>query len=288
MRPARAAQGGGKKERMSLFTVDRSLCKGDGRCAQVCPVGLIVMNEEGIPVPVEGAGERCINCGHCVAVCPHAALSLETMPASDCSVLPAGWDLTVDQVERLLKGRRSIRLFKPDSVERPVIERMIDTARYAPSGTNRQPVRWVVVHETQKVAAIAQETISWMRSLIKEKSPMAEALRFENLVAGWDAGKDFICRNAPHLVLLYGIKDDMIAQGSCVIAGEYFELAALPHGIGTCWAGYAQMALNQWPPAAGIVNISKKCACFAAFLIGYPLYAYARIPQRNDPDITWR
>ncbi|MFA5100255.1 MAG: nitroreductase family protein [Candidatus Omnitrophota bacterium] len=273
---------------MSLFTVDKGKCNKDGRCAYVCPVGLITAGEDGFPVPVDGAEERCISCGHCVAICPHGALSLGSMAAGDCELLPSGWNLSISQAEYFLKGRRSIRSFTNARVDRAVIERMIDTARYAPSGTNRQPVRWVVVHQAEKVAAIARETISWMKALINEKSPMAESLRFGNLVAGWENGKDFICRNAPHLVLLYGLKDDMIAPGSCMTAGEYFELAALPHGCGTCWAGYVQMALKHWPPAAAIVNISNKCECFAAFLVGYPQYGYARIPQRKEPKITWR
>jgi len=273
---------------MNLFTVDKSLCQKDGNCAWVCPVGIITTDAGGYPTPVEGAAERCINCGHCVAICPHAALSLGTMSARECLTLPEGWNLSAAQVEYLLKGRRSIRVFKKDVVERSTIECMIDTARYAPSGVNRQPVRWVVVHDTQKVRQIAQETVNWMKSLLKEKSPMAESFKFENLVAGWEQGRDFICRQAPHMVLMYALKDDMTAPGACMIAGAYFELAALPQGVGTCWAGYAHMALNRWPAAQDIVNISKKCDCFGAFLVGYPRFKYSRIPMRNPPKISWR
>jgi nitroreductase/NAD-dependent dihydropyrimidine dehydrogenase PreA subunit len=273
---------------VSLFTVDKSICKKDGSCARVCPVGIIGLDAQGFPVPVEGAGERCIDCGHCVAVCPHGALALGSMSPGQCARLPGGWNLSVPQVEYLLKGRRSIRVFKKDVVDRAVIEYMIDIARYAPSGINQQPVRWAVLHDAEKVRKLAQETISWMKSLIAEKSPMAESFKFANLVSGWEQGRDFICREAPHMVFTYALKDDMIAPGACTIAGSYFELAALPHGVGTCWAGYAQMAVNRWPAAQDIVNISKKCACFGAFLVGYPRYAYSRIPLRNPPKILWR
>jgi nitroreductase/NAD-dependent dihydropyrimidine dehydrogenase PreA subunit len=273
---------------MSLFTVDKSICKKDGKCSQVCPVGIIAMDAQGFPIPIAGAEDRCIDCGHCVAVCPHVALSLESMPASRCAKLPEGWNLSVAQVEYFLKGRRSIRVFKKDAVDRATIEQMIDTARYAPSGTNRQPVRWMVVHEREKVQKIAQETIHMMQAMIKEKSPLAESLKFDYLVAAWEEGKDLICRNAPHLVLTYALKEDFIAQGACVIAGAYFELSALPHGVGTCWAGYAQMALNRWPAAQKIVRLSDKCACFGAFLVGRPQFSYTSIPLRNDPKILWR
>ena len=257
-------------------------------CSRVCPVGIISMDDRGFPVESEDAMKRCIACGHCVAVCPHAALSLESMAADSCLSLPAAWNLSPEQADFFLKGRRSIRAFKSDAVPRASIEQIINTARYAPSGMNRQPVRWVIVYEQQKVREIAQETISWMKSMIKDHPQFAHSMMFENMVAGWEKGKDFICRNAPHLALLYGLRDDLTAPGACTIAGAYFELAALPHGLGTCWAGYAQMALNKWPACADIVNISKKCDCFAAFLLGYPQYSYPRVPLRNEPRISWR
>jgi len=272
---------------MNVFNIDKPICKRDGKCAAVCPVGIIGADEQGFPVIAPGAHDRCINCGHCAAVCPYGALSLETMP-DKLLALPEGWNLSVSQVEYLLKGRRSIRVFRKDPVDRRILEKIIDIARYAPSGLNRQPVRWVIVHDPQKTADVARETIAWMRAMIKEKSPLAGSLNFGNMVAEWDKGKDYICRGAPHLVILYALKDDMTAQGSCMLAGSYFELAALPHGVGTCWAGYAAMALNRWPAAAEIVNISRKCSCYGVLLAGYPGLKFAAIPMRNGAKITWR
>jgi len=37
--------------------------------------------ERELSIPVEKAEEICIRCGHCVAVCPHSALSLKNMKA---------------------------------------------------------------------------------------------------------------------------------------------------------------------------------------------------------------
>ena len=83
---------------MSLFTVDKAKCKGDGKCALVCPVQIIGMDEKSrVPYPIDGAEELCINCGHCMAVCPPGALSLKTMSPQDCLALKEGWKLTPEQ-----------------------------------------------------------------------------------------------------------------------------------------------------------------------------------------------
>ncbi len=50
-------------------------------------------------------------------------------------------DRTIDStaVERAIRSRRSVRAFRPDPVERATVERLLDVAACAPSGTNMQP-----------------------------------------------------------------------------------------------------------------------------------------------------
>jgi ferredoxin len=70
---------------MSLFTIDQKKCKRDGMCAKECPAQIIVLNDKDtFPTLMENSEEFCINCGHCVAVCPHGALTLSTMPLAEC------------------------------------------------------------------------------------------------------------------------------------------------------------------------------------------------------------
>ncbi|MCX5708956.1 MAG: nitroreductase family protein [Candidatus Omnitrophica bacterium] len=273
---------------MSLFTVDKAKCRKDGFCAAECPVQIIRIEASSkLPVLIEGGEERCINCGHCVAVCPHQAFRLSSMALEDCPELPQGWELAPEQVSQLLKARRSIRVYKEDPVSEEIFLKVLDAARYAPSGMNRQPLRWLIIREPQKVQELARLTIDWMRALIKDNSPLAQSLRAENLVLAWDKGQDLICRRAPHLVVPYGLKEDFTALGAATIALTYLELAALPFELGTCWAGYANMALNKYPLAREFTGISKRCDFLGAMMIGYPKLKYYRFPLRNVPQIKW-
>ncbi len=59
---------------MKLITADREKCARCGACAEVCPMGVIQIDEEGFPEPGGNAYRLCINCGYCVDVCRHGAL----------------------------------------------------------------------------------------------------------------------------------------------------------------------------------------------------------------------
>jgi len=81
---------------MSIFKIDEEKCDNDGICAMECPTHIIKMTKQG-PVPVEGAQEFCIQCGHCVAVCPKGAISLEFLSPDQCMPIEKDLLLNADQ-----------------------------------------------------------------------------------------------------------------------------------------------------------------------------------------------
>jgi len=53
------------------FIVDEGKCISDGACATVCPARIIRMDKgEKYPAPMPDFKDICIQCGHCVAICP--------------------------------------------------------------------------------------------------------------------------------------------------------------------------------------------------------------------------
>lgn len=60
----------------------------------------------------------------------------------------------------VIKGRRSIRKYKPDPVSDKDIELLLEAARWAPSWANTQVVRWIVVRDCDTKMKLA-ETLSF-------------------------------------------------------------------------------------------------------------------------------
>jgi nitroreductase/NAD-dependent dihydropyrimidine dehydrogenase PreA subunit len=273
---------------VSHFSVDEKKCRRDGICVAVCPVGILAHGEGSPPEPIPGLEELCISCGHCVAACPYGACSLDTMAAADCPPVRPEWRLTPEQTEHFLRARRSIRVFKDAAVDHGRIERLIRTARYAPSGHNSQPVRWLVISGREPVHALAGHAIDWVRRALVSKPEMARGLHFDRLVARWDAGGDPICREAPHLVITHAPRGDAAAPSACTLALAYLELAAPSHGLGACWAGYLMRAALNWPPLQAALALPDGKQLCGAMLLGEPRYRYHRLPARREPQITWR
>lgn len=272
---------------MSLFTVDTEKCKRDGICAATCPMRIIELKEE-IPVHVAGAEELCINCGHCVAVCPHGALSLETMKPEQCPPVRKEWLLSSEQTEHFLRSRRSVRVYKDKAAERETLAKLIDMARFAPSGHNAQPVRWLVVYDSKDVQKLAGIVIGWMRYMLKEQPDMAAIFHMDRVVEGWDSGIDGVCRSAPHILVAHAPKEDRTAPTACTIALTYLELAAPSLGLGACWGGYFNVAASVWPPMQKALELPEGHISYGAMMVGYPKFQYQRMPLRNEAQIIWR
>ncbi len=171
--------------------VDETRCKKDGICVDVCPNKVIALGDEnGFPRLVPGLEMLCILCGHCIAVCPHGAMSHSMIPVEACTPIKKELVVSEQQTAQLLRTRRSIRVYKNTPVEKDVIEKLIEIACYAPTGGNRQMVRWIAVADKEKIHELSGLTIDWMRHKLEEKpynfGYPPEFIQF--VIAQWEGG----------------------------------------------------------------------------------------------------
>jgi len=273
---------------MDLFHVDRDTCNRDGICAACCPARIIALDDEGYPRPVEGAEELCIRCGHCVTICPTASLTHRDMPVEQCPPVDRGLLPGPEQCEHLFRARRSIRTYKEETPDPDQIQRLIEIARYAPTGHNCQCVEWTVLGDGQELQHLAGLVVDWMRWMLANMPQAAQAMHMDKTIGRWEAGDDVIFRGAPMLILAHAKKDLPPAPAACTIAAAYLELAASTMGLGACWAGYFMAASDSYQPLQEALPLPEGNKCFAAMMVGHPRYRYQRLPLRKAPSITWR
>jgi nitroreductase len=208
------------------------------------------------------------------------------VPLAQCVTIDPALAISPAQAEQFLRSRRSVRRFKDKPIEQDILQRLIETARYAPTASNAQPLVWRVINDAQRVQKIAGEVIGWMRGLVADPKVMVMPY-MPLLVQGWDAGIDTILRSAPCLVVAMAPDEARNGTVDLTLALSYLELTAPLYGLGTCWAGLLQSALMSNPELKQQIGIPANHAHHYPMMIGYSKTRYYRLPQRKAPRITW-
>lgn len=273
---------------MNLLEINQQSCNQDGICAAVCPARLIDFQKGAYPCPIPEAEELCIRCGHCVVACPTGSLSHLEIPLAQCPPIQKDFQLTPEHCEHFLRSRRSIRVYKRKTISRNDITRLIEIARYAPSGHNSQCAQWLVLDNQDELQNLAGIVAEWMRWMIRNMPELASPMHMDKTIQGWENGNDVILRDAPAVIITHARKDNRLAPSTCTIALTYLELAATSMGLGCCWAGYFNVAATTYPPMQKALSLPKGHECFGSMMVGYPKFSYHRLPTRKPPPISWR
>ncbi|MEG2175154.1 MAG: nitroreductase family protein, partial [Oscillospiraceae bacterium] len=196
-----------------MFRVYEEVCIGCGICRTECPNQAIEIKNK---IAVLAPGAHCMSCGHCVAICPFNAVWQEGLDMSD--VIPVTLSeaaLKPNELLRAIKGRRSIRRFRTQQVEREKFEAMLEAARFTPSGSNRQGLSFVVVQDDIK--NFTRLTIEALRRLGERLLSEGEtdsllrfyAPRFVELARQYeesDGAQDGLFFNAPAVIAVVGTR----------------------------------------------------------------------------------
>jgi len=259
---------------VSQFIVDTDLCKKDGACVTVCPSNVLALGKEGFPEEVPDS--HCILCGHCVAVCPHDALTHTGLPRED--YLPADKTLpTPAMMDSFLLNRRSAREFKKKPIAKETLDVLLDVARRAPTASNSQNVHWIVVNDPEKVHAFSAQVVDWARASGSGSAMLAQ----------WEAGNDGILRGAPTVVVACAPEEYGWGKQDCAIALTFMELAAEARGLGVCWAGILTRIAALHPPLREALSVPAGYAVCGGLMLGEHKYTYRLVPPRKPLSVQW-
>ena len=128
---------------MVTTSIDAETCTRCATCASECPTGAITLAEPpgDLDPPPPVVGDGCFGCGHCGAVCPTGSVR-----STEGDYPP--WRaprIASDEAKALLTGRRSVRRYRPEPLERDLLEELLSVAPFAPTASNAQDVHATVV-----------------------------------------------------------------------------------------------------------------------------------------------
>jgi len=158
----------------------------------------------------------------------------------------------------LVHLRQSVRQFTDRPVEDEKLHRCLEAARLAPSASNSQPWKFVVVDDPDLVKKVAKETIGPLATFntFVPQAPVILAITIERMKLTSQVGAYLKNREYP-----------LIDIG---IAAEHFCLQAAEEGLGTCMLGWFDE-----PPIKKLLNIPKKTRIGLLITLGYAPDTYA-------------
>jgi len=273
---------------MGILKIDADKCKRDGFCVRDCAAAIISLLEgDTVPEIIPDSEGFCLDCGHCVAVCPHGALSHERIPIEDSPAIADELRIGEAQALQFLRSRRSVRHFRDKTVEKDKIRKLIEGARYAPTGGNTQMVEWLVLTDKERIRNLSALTAEWLRGLARDPEIAAATPYLVKAVAAWDQGYDAVLRGAPVLIVASTPREAMNGMVDLTLALSYLDLLAPAMGLGTCWAGLLQGALQNSPAVKTALGLPENHTHHYPMMLGYPDLKYYRLPERRAPKIVF-
>lgn len=272
-----------------MMFVDNNKCIGCSLCIKDCIVSDIKL--------VDGKAQMeniaCIKCGHCIAICPKEAVSMDTYDMNEVKEYnKEDFDIDADNLLNFIKFRRSTRHFKNKEVENEKIEKIIEAGRFTQTGSNMQNVSYVVVKENlQELRKIVLETLNTQGIEIINNPAMPDQYkRYANM---WiKMYNDFIENpnredklffKAPTVILTVSP-----SEVNASLAASNMELMVNALGLGTFFSGFLMRAATTNPLIPKMLGLSEEDKLVNCMVIGYPSVNYKRTVPREKANISWK
>jgi nitroreductase len=158
----------------------------------------------------------------------------------------------------LVRSRYACRSYQARPIEQEKLLRVLEAVRLAPSGSNRQPWKFVVVYDLEVkrrlVRACANQTFIAMAPVV---------------IAG--------CGLMPDRMMSCGVPGDPV---DVAIAMEHLSLAATAEGLASCWIGaFSQDEVREVlgvPPTVKVIELMT---------LGYPADRLRAKPRKPLAEI---
>lgn len=192
----------------------------------------------------------------------------------------------------VIRGRRSVRRYRPDPVPRELLAELLELAAWAPSAGNRQSWQFTVVSSGQVLARMAAAVRARWEGILEANRGHGFAAEFEKYSATFSwfdrapAAVVFSAREAD------GIQRQMLGDAataagggatSAAMAAQTFMLAAHARGLGSCCLTAPLAAAKELGESIGLKR-RQEIVCLVA--VGWPAEAPPAPPRRPLEEIA--
>jgi nitroreductase len=162
----------------------------------------------------------------------------------------------MDDLMDIIKKRRSVRAYQDKPLPKDMVEKILESARYAPSARNAQSLEYKVITN---------------RTFAKKLSDcISEAMKKEGVsLKAPPVVRPNYFYNAPLLIIITAPKDNTWGVHDGAIAVDHIMLYTTSIGLGSCFIGMARLIM-QSPDLVKELNITGDKTIVAAVVCGYP------------------
>ena len=178
----------------------------------------------------------------------------------------------------LLKNRRAIRDFEDKDVPPALVNAILQDSTLAPSASNNQPCRYIVVQCRKTIKALSDESKA---NLLKDNAE--KKIKLNSDYVAFLQNKDFnVFYNASCLIYIVGSASVGTLDVDAALAASYMMFSATDRGLGTCWVALG--ANIRDPKLRAELGIPENCRIVAPIILGYPK-TIPSASERHAPDI---
>ena len=263
-----------------MIKINQEKCTGCGMCIRDCLAQNIELKEKRANVKGD-----CLQCGHCVAVCPVSAVSDPEYDMDDVEEYEAdGFRLHPQQVLHAIKFRRSTRSYKPDKIPQEKLELLVQAGRYTATAVNNQGSFFVIVQKERE--ELKERVWKFIDEIEKRENghvtaDMRPFIRFSHRRKA-DPADDYLFRNAPAVMFI--TSDWPLDAG---LAAQNIETMAVSLGMGVLYNGYLARIVEADEDVKRWLGIKGKTVK-ACMLLGYPAINYRRTAPRRKANVIWK
>ena len=258
---------------MTNRVIDAEKCIGCGRCVNDCINQYLVLIEDENSkkkVLFKERG-RCLECGHCNAICPQGAISggkIDELEGCEDALLT------------LMGAKRTVRNYiKGSVISQEHLDRIVMAGHSAPTDRNRKSARILFIKDI--LPQVYNTALDYLVAEVK-KTGTINPLFVPTMTL--DSKRDEVLWNAEYLVAFVGLPSSLIDAS---ISAERMQLEAASLGVGTAYRGDMKTAINNVPELRELLGVRSNEEVLITFTMGKTNLKYLRPAIKKNRKVEY-